>query len=292
MNHKEYEYAFILEKDYAKSDLSQLTERLKEYNFSVYLTTDQSKQDILFLKYENYENILREAEILGITKEPVGRMSQSIVALAKNYKYLAFIDSRKRIDPKIVEHELYEKFSLKNRSKFFKASDENNYEEYLSIFNDAEKMRIIHSILGKLLLIKSKENDQDKDKNIGLINHFSKNIHLIEEISALHNSSKPLKSSNDEMRKYFGENNTIYFYFLEFLQKWLHIPFFLGIIVKILNIYTGENVQHSPYDAIYSIALMFWASLYLAFWARKERALGIEWHSYKGLGNSEKVVFY
>jgi hypothetical protein len=47
----------------------------------------------------------------------------------------------------------------------------------------------------------------------------------------------------------------------------------MGCTVMIINYLTNEDVDHSPWDSIYSFAMILWANLFCAFWSRHEKKL-------------------
>jgi hypothetical protein len=57
------------------------------------------------------------------------------------------------------------------------------------------------------------------------------------------------------------------------MQKWLWRAAFMGCMALLLNWWSQEDTDHSPWDSIYSFAMIIWANLFCSYWSRHEKKL-------------------
>jgi hypothetical protein len=138
---------------------STLFSLLQSSNFSIKLkTNDLSKNQVLFLKIEDSECILREAENLKIAKKKISKKSNSPLFLENlpRDKYFYFLKSREELDPKLKELELHSSFTYEERRKFIDhkegESEEEERKKLLSLFSEQEILMIAHSLLMKVII--------------------------------------------------------------------------------------------------------------------------------------------
>ena len=125
---------------------------------------------------------------------------------------------------------------------------------------------------------------------------------LLEEITALHSRSTAvsqfllcLRSEDNEnvpqfsiwsqtirqweapvdwIRDYYGDEIAIYFEWMNFFLSWIIVPGLTGVLIKGINILfyeelsTVEDSSHSPFNAVFSIIMTFWGSLFIIYWKR------------------------
>lgn len=96
--------------------------------------------------------------------------------------------------------------------------------------------------------------------------------------TALINQKIPL----NKIRNYFGEKIALYFEFLRYFQVSLLVPGIVGLVVFIIQkIYDDQDPIVLSLNAIYSVFITIWATVYLEGWKRKESSLSIIWGTSK-----------
>jgi Calcium-activated chloride channel len=106
---------------------------------------------------------------------------------------------------------------------------------------------------------------RSKQKNLSLVNSWN---------TSLINQKVPL----NKIRNYFGEKIALYFEFLRFSQTSLLIPSLVGLFVFcIQNTYSQDSIFVLTLNAIYSIFMTVWATVFLEYWRRKEAKQAIIW---------------
>lgn len=85
-----------------------------------------------------------------------------------------------------------------------------------------------------------------------------------------------------KIRNYFGEKIALYFEFLRYYQVSLFIPGLFGILVFVLQrVYNDDEPVVLAFNAIYSVFMTVWATVFLEGWKRKESSLSIMWGTTK-----------
>lgn len=79
------------------------------------------------------------------------------------------------------------------------------------------------------------------------------------------------------IRDYYGDTIAIYFEWMNFFLKWIAVPGAFGLIFRVLNTMMYEDVSKSPLNALFSIGMSFWATLFITNWKRHQRGLKILW---------------
>jgi len=105
--------------------------------------------------------------------------------------------------------------------------------------------------------------------SISLLQYLQHSKPFIEMV-ALHDEElkpKSLFCGIDQIRKYFGDNISIYFYFMNFYIMWLSIPGFFGLLIYFLHRLDKKVKDNdSPYDTIYAIFVILWANVFYVYW--------------------------
>jgi hypothetical protein len=298
MAEKTFHFGLTTIKSITDEDVGRIAKSLKRGGFESKFIRETGAEHSCFLIYlENYKFFLEEAKSLRFEKLKISKRSSKkdfLESFAIKDKYYYFLESREKLkEPLIKEMELYSEFKVDKRDKFYQASDFNNYQEYENLFDDAEKIRIIYSLLRKVKLF-SGETDEGNDfyasEKIGfksMIHHYTTSK-ILKEVVPLH-GRKPEKKDSETIKKYFGESTAIYFYFLDFLNKYLLFAGIVGLIVFVLNKIFHENVLTSPYESIFSAFMIFWMAAFTASWEKRERQLAVQWRSF-GKSKSETKI--
>lgn len=201
---------------------------------------------------------------------------------------------REHLHPKITELELSSTFNYDKKDKFydFKNNERKPMEEIVNeIFEPQEILRIVFHMIEKIDLT-SDETDSQPDFMIEY--YAQKNVIL--DVVPLHNwvgrVKKEKMDENEEMKKYFGEHSSIYFFFLSYLQVWLVIPALAGLAVYALNHFLKLSVETSPFDSLYSFFMIIWGALFVNFWKKGEEKIAHNWQCFgKSLESKEKLHF-
>lgn len=183
--------------------------------------------------------------------------------------------------PKITELELSSTFAYNIKNKFlakneFKSSPE---EIVKKLFEPQEILRIIHHILEKISLTNDEANGQVQNM---LEYYHTQNV--IIDVVPLHdwrnNISENEMNENNTIKKYLGEHSSLYFFFLTYLQKWTIYPAIIGVLVFLMNNIFNLSVETSPFDSLFSLFMIVWGALFVAFWEKKEENIAYEWHCF------------
>jgi hypothetical protein len=85
-----------------------------------------------------------------------------------------------------------------------------------------------------------------------------------------------------KIRNYFGEKIALYFEFLRFYQIWMFYPGLFGILVFVIQrVLNDEHPAVLSLNAIYSVFMSVWATVFLESWKRRESSLSIMWGTTK-----------
>jgi hypothetical protein len=96
--------------------------------------------------------------------------------------------------------------------------------------------------------------------------------------TALINQRIPLS----KIRNYYGEKIALYFEFLRYYQCSLLFPALIGLIVFVIQrVYDQDSSPVLALNAIYSVFMTIWATVFLEGWRRKESSLSILWGTTK-----------
>ena len=96
--------------------------------------------------------------------------------------------------------------------------------------------------------------------------------------TALINQKIPL----NKIRNYYGEKIALYFEFLRYYQCSLVLPAAFGIVVFVVQRLAGKDDQLVlVLNAVYSVFMSMWATVFLEGWRRKEASLAILWGTTK-----------
>jgi len=156
--------------------------------------------------------------------------------------------------------------------------------EFKSFLLPSTKLKVIYNLFTKVIFPKKEEFIKlsrivikEQGQRLSLFDYLKRSDHFLKFIP-LHNSQeKPTKMSNQNIRKYFGDNISIYYFFLSNYCYWLIFPAILGVISWYFQA-LDENfsVNESPYEALYGFFVIIWANLFFIFWERKENSLKVE----------------
>jgi hypothetical protein len=86
------------------------------------------------------------------------------------------------------------------------------------------------------------------------------------------------------IKNYYGEKYAFEFAFLIHYQAWLIIPSFFGVLLFCYQFYryldSGEIdvALDSPYNALYGIFCVFWATVLVESWKRTEKTIQHLWN--------------
>ena len=80
------------------------------------------------------------------------------------------------------------------------------------------------------------------------------------------------------IKDYYGDEIAIYYEWMNFFLKWIMLPAAMGGLTSLINnfVYT-EGQDESPFSAIFSIGMAFWATLFAVNWKRHQRGLRVMW---------------
>ena len=185
-------------------------------------------------------------------------------------------------------------FARTNTTNFEKCSTVHENEDlsaYLSIFSSAELLRIKYGVLSRIQIDRSDDKFKELFETRGKMtacptNNFIEiltGLKIIKFVSALHDDKQLEKVTMDEesMLNYFGEEVTMYFLYLKHYRYWLKFPAIGGIIIYFLrsSAYIEEQIE-APIEALYALAVVIWATLYVICWKRRSNTLATKWHSY------------
>jgi len=92
-------------------------------------------------------------------------------------------------------------------------------------------------------------------------------------------SGQRLFLPTDIIRDYYGEEVAIYFEWMNFFLRWIAVPGGLAIIIRTCNTLFFEDVSKSPLNAVFSIGMGFWATLFIVNWRRHQRSLKVLWEN-------------
>ena len=96
--------------------------------------------------------------------------------------------------------------------------------------------------------------------------------------TSLINQNIPL----NKIRNYYGEKIALYFEFLRYYQCSLLFPAIFGLVVFIVQRIVDQDTGLAlALNAIYSIFMSIWATIFLEGWRRKESSLSILWGTTK-----------
>jgi len=70
------------------------------------------------------------------------------------------------------------------------------------------------------------------------------------------------------IRDYYGETVAIYFEWMNFFLRWIAVPGAVAVLIRVLNTFFFEDVSKSPLNAVFSIGMGFWATLFIINWRR------------------------
>lgn len=194
----------------------------------------------------------------------------------------------------ITELEISSSFNYEKKEKFY---DFNNNEpkpmeeKVKEIFEPQEILRIVFHMIEKINL----SSDETGSQPDFMIEYYAqKNVIL--DLVPLHSWTDSVKrekmSENEEMKKYFGEHTSIYFFFLSYLQVWLVVPALAGLAVYLLNNFLKLSVETSPFDSLYSFFMIIWGALFVSFWTKGEEKIAHNWQCFgKSLESRKKLHF-
>lgn len=258
-------------------------DKLQDKGFKV-LRSTVKKQTMFALKLYDVKQFLEEAERLKIElKKPVKKEDHlDKLGLSVDSRLYKFKSVLKNLNSELQESERYSKFTLKDRHKFkreIEMSEEGDDYKYIDLFTSGDQIKISMSMLNRVTVSpEEKASFNLKMDDLNIIKNFYYHEGLIEDIIPLHEPTYVKKTmSITDLRNYHGDTVAQYFYFVAYMQKWLLKAAVMGGIAIGLNWYFKEDTDHSPWDSIYSFAMIIWANLFCAFWQRHEKKLQILW---------------
>lgn len=204
---------------------------------------------------------------------------------SKYFKKIDFwLKAKPHLSDEIKEMEAFRKFELSKVDDFvpstlnkaaFKGQDEAYFEAvFRQVFTEAEQLQIKYSSLNSLQI--------DEELGQNFLDYYKEQTILLEAVP-LHSRTLQ-KSAKDYdigfLNSYYGEKVSFYYRFLDFLQKWLILPAIIGVVAGLLNIVFADKINDSPFVSVYSFFVIFWASLFLSFWAREEKRIAIKTRSF------------
>lgn len=155
--HSPFHFAIPLSPSMPSSLQSNFLSLLQSASFTIHLkTNDLTKNQVLFVKMEDFESFMREAENLKIAKKKICKRTTNARYLEslKQEKYVNFLKGREELDPRGKQLELFSSFTYEGRRKFidFKEGEgeEEEKKKLLSIFDEQEVLMIGHSLLMKV----------------------------------------------------------------------------------------------------------------------------------------------
>lgn len=289
-NNPKLSFVLVLKKDIPPLNVSKIIECLQANEIGYYMRKSPAdeKSQVLLLYVKNFQSFLLEAEKMRIKKPKILKRSFNEEYLAKlpEGPYSSFVKMRKNLNKNIVNLEKLSGFSFANKHKFTKETDLRTIAE--TVFDSEEYLRIFHS-----LLLKMQIKEQEKST---FFMDFLEDKNFLEELIPLHDGEKnpyntKSEKKNSNMKKYLGEQNAYYFFFLSFLQKWLIVPAILGSIVMLFNRTFNEDVEESPFESLYSGFMVFWAASFVIFWEKKQKTLSFKWCDFgKSIAHSDTTI--
>ena len=170
-----------------------------------------------------------------------------------------------------------------------KSQEKENLSEYLTIFSPSEISLIIDSRISNLEMniadpefkkIFYLENKKENFISSKLIDVFHQ-LNIIDFVTPLHTEDLHyVENTLPSLANYFGENVAFYFEFMNHYRKWLIIPAIAGLIVTYIDETTHQDTNHSPMESLFSILVLFWATLFMIFWERRSNVVSTRWGSY------------
>ena len=224
------------------------------------------------------------------TKNVLAKLSQK-KRLSKWSEALVRVAERKIrcIDKKILEYEGYQQFTYIQRNLFIKENKKDliYFKDFLT---PAEKLRVVLNIIQKIEIRDtisftkiSRLVSPNPEKRTMMLHYFLEQSGLMKKLVPLHDSTtRPAGRSlfimsNNEIRTYFGENISIYFYYMSHYIKFLSIAAVIGGLAWYFDYAdSGFHTNSSPYNSMYGLAIIVWANLMYIFWKRKENAMRVE----------------
>jgi hypothetical protein len=150
------------------------------------------------------------------------------------------------------------------------------------LFNRNERQHLITQI------IESDKDDDGAELNLQGMEYDG----VIDKVYPLHeNSTKKKIIDNfclnrnpftripmDDIRHYFGEEISFYFAWLAFYTKWLAYAAIFGIITSIFGWSLRARGENYWSNAVYSVFIGVWATLFLEFWKRERNVRAFRWN--------------
>jgi hypothetical protein len=75
----------------------------------------------------------------------------------------------------------------------------------------------------------------------------------------------------------YGDEVAIYFYWMKNFLQSIRLPAVLGLLTRLINMFFYQDTGNSPFSAIFSIFMAYWAAFFSVNWRREERSLKIKW---------------
>ena len=151
-----FHFAIPLSPSLPSSLQSSLLSLLQSACFTIHLKTcDLTKNQVLFIKMEDFESFMREAENLKIAKRKIAKRSNNLnLDNLTQDKYIYFLKGREELDPRGKQLELLSSFTYEGRRKFIELKEGEREEEerkkLMNIFDEQEVLMIGHSLLMKV----------------------------------------------------------------------------------------------------------------------------------------------